>query len=60
VVNHQFKGGFHVFGLDTDGVGYVIDSNNQSLLAPQTVQAAEDAKKKIVGGEIKVVDRMMQ
>src|ERR1044072_2499968 len=60
VVNRQFKGGFHVFGLDTDGVAYVIDANNQTLVSPQMIQAAEDAKKKIVSGEIKVVDRMMQ
>ncbi|HEV8138652.1 MAG TPA: BMP family ABC transporter substrate-binding protein [Pyrinomonadaceae bacterium] len=60
VVNHNFKGGFHVFGLDTEGVGYVVDNYNQSLVTPQTIQAAEDAKKKIVAGEIKVVDRMTQ
>ena len=60
VVNHRFQGGFHVFGLDTEGVGYVVDKYNQSLVAPQTMQAAEDAKKKIVAGQIKVVDRMTQ
>src|SRR6059058_415378 len=60
VVNKKFQGGFRVFGLDTDGVGYVIDSNNQNLVAPQTMQAAEDAKKKIVAGQINVVDRMTQ
>ena len=60
VVNQQFKGGFHVFGLDTDGVGYVIDANNKSLITPQMLQAAEDARKKIVAGDIKVVDRMLQ
>src|SRR5262245_4989180 len=60
VVNHQFKPGLHVFGLDTEGVGYVMDSNNQNLVAPQAIQAAEEAKKKIIGGEIKVVDRMTQ
>src|SRR5437870_6819906 len=60
VVNHRFQGGFHVFGLETDGVGYVIDNNNQNLVPPQAIQAAEEAKKKIVAGEIKVVDRMMQ
>src|SRR5881396_3045401 len=60
VVNHRFQGGFHVFGLDTEGVGYVVDKYNQSLVAPQTMQAAEDAKKKIVAGQIKVVDRMNQ
>jgi basic membrane protein A len=60
VVNHKFQGGFHVFGLDSDGVGYVMDANNQPLVTPQAIQAAEDAKKKIVGGQIKVVDRMTQ
>src|SRR5437763_8348040 len=60
VVDHRFQGGFHVFGLDSDGVGYVMDKYNQSLVAPQTMQAAEDAKKKIVAGQIKVVDRMTQ
>lgn len=60
VVNKKFQGGFHVFGLDSDGVGYVIDTNNKDLVTPQAIQAAEDAKKKIIGGQIKVVDRMLQ
>src|SRR5881398_1925114 len=60
VVNHRFQGGFHVFGLDTEGVGYVMDKYNQSLLAPQTMQAAEEAKTKIVEKQITVVDRMSQ
>src|SRR5436309_4590097 len=60
VTSHRFQGGFHVFGLDTDGVGYVMDGNNQNLVSPQAIQAAEEAKKKIVAGQIKVVDRMMQ
>jgi basic membrane protein A len=60
VVNHRFQGGFHVFGLDSDGVGYVMDKYNQSLVPAPAMQAAEDAKKKIVAGQIKVVDRMTQ
>jgi basic membrane protein A len=60
VVNKKFQGGFHVFGLDTDGVGYVIDANNKDIISPQMIQAAEDARKKIVAGQISVVDRMMQ
>src|SRR2546421_1241274 len=60
VVDHKFHGGFHVFGLDTEGVGYVMDSNNQSLVSPDAISAAEEAKKQIVAGQIKVVDRMMQ
>lgn len=58
VVDKKFRGGFHVFGLDTDGVGYVMDSNNQNLVSQQAIQAAEEAKKKIVAGQIKVIDRM--
>src|SRR5438445_11504918 len=60
VVAHKFKGGFHEFGLDTDGVGYVMDSNNQNLVSPEAVRSAEEAKKKISAGQIKVVDRMSQ
>src|SRR2546422_397451 len=60
VVEHKFQGGFHVFGLDTEGVGYVMDSNNQSLVSSEAVRAAEEAKKKIIGGQIKVIDRMSQ
>jgi len=60
VVNKKFQGGFHVFGLDTEGVGYVMDSNNQNLVSPEAIREAEAAKKKIVAGQIKVVDRMMQ
>jgi basic membrane protein A and related proteins len=60
VVDGKFQGGFHVFGLDSDGVGYVMDSNNQNLVSPEAIQAAEDAKKKIIARQITVVDRMNQ
>ena len=60
VVNHRFQGGFHVFGLDSDGVGYVMDSNNQNLVSPEAIRAAEEAKKRIVEKQITVVDRMSQ
>ena len=60
VVNHKFQGGFHVFGLDSAGVGYVIDDNNKALVSPDTIQKAEEAKQKIVGKQITVVDRMNQ
>src|SRR6058998_488553 len=60
VVNHKFQSGFHVFGLDTDGVGYVMDSNNQNLVSPEAIRAAEEAKKKIVDKQVNVIDRMTQ
>jgi basic membrane protein A len=60
VAAHQFQAGAHVFGLETDGVGYTLDEYNRSLLSPEAIQAAEDAKKKIIAGQIKVTDAMTQ
>jgi basic membrane protein A len=58
VVNGQFKAGFHVYGLDKDGVGYSMDEFNKELITPEMIQVAEEAKKKIIAGEIKVTDAM--
>ena len=58
VVNGQFKVGFHVYGLNEDGVGYAMDENNKDLVTPEMIQQVEEAKKKIINGEIKVVDLM--
>src|SRR3989475_5973775 len=55
VVDHKFQGGFHVFGLDSAGVGYVIDDNNKNLVSPGTIQKAEEAKQKIIGKQITVI-----
>jgi basic membrane protein A len=60
VVNHRFQGGFHVFGLDSAGVGYVVDQYNKDLVPPETIKEAEEAKRKIVGKQITVIDRMTQ
>jgi basic membrane protein A and related proteins len=60
IVEGKFQGGFHVFGLESDGVGYVMDKHNQSLVSPEAIKASEEAKKKIIGQEIKVIDRMFQ
>src|ERR1700704_227744 len=58
VVNGKFQAGFHVYGLDKDGVGYVIDDNNKDLISPEMIKQAEEARKKIIAGEIKVTDLM--
>lgn len=58
VLNDNFQGGFHVFGLDKDGVSYSLDDNNKSLISAETLQRVEEAKKKIIAGEIKVTDAM--
>ena len=60
VANHKFQAGFHVYGLDKDGVGYAMDENNKDLVTAEMIQQAEEAKKKIIAGQIKVVDRMAQ
>jgi basic membrane protein A len=56
VVDHKFSPGVHVFGLDRDGVGYAMDEYNKDLVTPEAIQQAEEAKKKIIAGEIKVTD----
>src|SRR6267154_2894992 len=58
VVAHKFQPGIHVFGLESDGVGYVVDQYNKDLLTPEAIQAVEEAKKKIIAGQIKVTDAM--
>jgi basic membrane protein A len=60
VRENRFKGGLHVFGLESDGVGYAIDEHNKHLVTPDMIAAVEDAKRKIIAGEIKVVDAMFQ
>ncbi len=58
VVNRRFSPGLHVFGLEKDGVGYAMDDHNKDLVPPEAIQQAEEAKKKIIAGEIKVTDAM--
>lgn len=58
VLSGKFEGGFHVFGLDKDGVAYALDENNKPLISELTLEKVEDAKKRIVSGEIKVTDAM--
>src|SRR6476646_6485265 len=60
VVNGQFKTGFHVYGLNEDGVGYAMDENNKPLITQEMIDQVEAAKKKIISGQIKVVDLMGQ
>jgi basic membrane protein A and related proteins len=60
VKNGQFKAGLHVFGLESDGIGYSIDEHNKALLTADAIETAEAAKKKIISGNIKVTDAMFQ
>lgn len=58
VLGNKFNGGFHVFGLDKDGVAYSIDDNNRALIPQDVIQKVEEARRKIGSGEIKVTDAM--
>jgi len=51
-----FTPGVSVLGLAEDGVGYAVDENNESLLSADIMTAVEDAKAKIISGEIAVHD----
>lgn len=60
VGNGQFKAGFHVYGLDKDGVGYSLDEFNKDLVTPEMLKQADEARQRIINGEIKVTDAMMK
>lgn len=60
VVNGQFQAGFHVYGLEKDGIAYAMDENNKSLISEEAIKQAEEARQKIIKGEIKVTDAMMK
>ena len=55
-MNGEFTGGMQVLGLAQDGVGYAVDENNEALLTDEMMAAVEDAKAKIISGEITVHD----
>jgi basic membrane protein A and related proteins len=57
-VDGQFKNGVHVYGLENEGVGYAVDQYNEKLLTPEMIAKVEEAKKKIISGEIQVTDAM--
>jgi basic membrane protein A len=57
-VSGQFTPGVHVYGLENEGVGYAVDQYNERLLTPEMIQKVEEAKQKIIKGEIKVTDVM--
>ncbi len=49
----KFQGGLHVYGLERDGVAYSLDQYNQTLLSPEMLKEVDEAKQKIIKGEIR-------
>ncbi len=50
-----FEPGVHVMSLENEGVGYALDENNESLISDEMKAAVDEAKQKIIDGEINVV-----
>ena len=50
----KFKGGEIELGLKQNGVGYVYDEHNKDLIPAAAHAKAEEARKKIIAGQIKV------
>ncbi|ABV94575.1 putative lipoprotein [Dinoroseobacter shibae DFL 12 = DSM 16493] len=53
-----FETGIRVLGLAEDGVGYALDEFNAELVTDEMQAAVEEAKAKIIAGEITVHDYM--
>jgi basic membrane protein A and related proteins len=52
----DLQAGVQNLGLAEDGVGYALDEHNRELITPEMEAALEDAKAKIIAGEIEVTD----
>ena len=57
-VNNLPIGGIHTYGLENEGIGYAVDQYNKELIPEATIQAVEEARKKIISGQIKVTNAM--
>ncbi len=56
--NDDFDTDNRVMNLESEGVGYAMDENNADLVDEEMKAAVEDAKAKIIAGEIEVHDYM--
>lgn len=56
--NGEFTAGINVLGLAENGVGYAVDEHNEALITDEMKSAAEEAKAKIIAGDIEVHDYM--
>jgi len=63
ILDGTFKPGIRLFdlatsvvinGVEYNGVGYAMDQYNKDLVTPEMIKKVEEAKKKIISGEIKV------
>jgi basic membrane protein A len=50
----EFKGGLYSYGLNENGVGYVYDEHNRSLIPDSVHERVEQIRRDIIAGRIKV------
>jgi basic membrane protein A and related proteins len=50
------EAGVEVLDLAAEGVGYALDENNAALVSDEMKAAVDDARAKIISGEITVHD----
>ncbi len=58
VKDDKWSAGINALGLKEGGVDYAMDDNNKSLVDEDMKKAVEDAKAKIIAGEVEVHDYM--
>ena len=51
----DIESGSMLLGLAEEGVGYAVDENNEALISDEMRAAVEDARQKIIDGELEVV-----
>jgi basic membrane protein A len=56
IVEGDFTGGTHVYGLEADGVGFALDEYNRNLIPPEVLEQVEEIKQGIIAGRIQVTD----
>jgi basic membrane protein A len=52
----DLKTGVQNLGLAEEGVGYALDENNRALITPEMEAKLDEARQKIISGELKVTD----
>ncbi|HEX8493700.1 MAG TPA: BMP family ABC transporter substrate-binding protein [Pyrinomonadaceae bacterium] len=57
-IDGKFTPGIHVYGLESEGVAYSLDQYNEKLVSPEVLKEVDEAKQKIINGQIKVTDAM--
>jgi len=60
VVNDGFAGGRKVYSLRNDGIGYAVDDYNRDILPSGIIEQVEEAKRRIVSGELVVPDYLKE